>query len=53
MYVTMQLVEAGSDTTRETLNCFVMYALAYSDKYQKLREETERVCGKTQNDCRD
>lgn len=46
MYVTMQLVEARSDTTGEALNCFVMSTLAYPDKYQKLREEIERVCGK-------
>ncbi|GAM36066.1 cytochrome P450 [Talaromyces pinophilus] len=45
MYVTLQLIEAGSDTTREVLNCFVMATLCYPHKFQKLRDEIDKVCG--------
>lgn len=44
MYVAMQLIEAGSDTTREALNVFAMSALCHPDKFQKAREEVDRVC---------
>lgn len=44
MYVAMQLIEAGSDTTREVLNVFAMSALCHPDKFQKAREEVDRVC---------
>ncbi|KAL2817918.1 cytochrome P450 [Aspergillus cavernicola] len=45
MYVALQLLEAGSDTTREVLNIFAMAALCYPDKFQKAREEVDRICG--------
>lgn len=45
MYVAMQIVEAGSDTTRQVLNVFVMFALCYPAIFQKAREEVDRVCG--------
>lgn len=45
MYVAMQLIEAGSDTTRETLNIFVMAALCYPDIFHKARADVDRVCG--------
>ncbi|PGH17753.1 hypothetical protein AJ79_00894 [Helicocarpus griseus UAMH5409] len=45
MYVAMQLIEAGSDTIREALNIFAMSALCYPDKFQKAREEVDRICG--------
>ncbi|RHZ47725.1 cytochrome P450 [Aspergillus thermomutatus] len=44
MYVTMQLIEAGSDTTREVLNIFVMSALCYPEVFQKARAEVDRIC---------
>ncbi|KAE8408570.1 cytochrome P450 [Aspergillus pseudonomiae] len=44
MYVALQLLEAGSDTTREVLNIFVMSALCYPEKFQKAREEVDRLC---------
>ncbi|KAI2913126.1 hypothetical protein CBS63078_3765 [Aspergillus niger] len=44
MYVAMQLLEAGSDTTREVLNIFVMAALCYPRVFQKAREEVDRLC---------
>lgn len=45
MYVAMQLIEAGSDTTREALNIFAMSALCHPDKFQKAREEVDKFCG--------
>lgn len=45
MYVAMQLVEAGSDTTREALNIMVMAALEYPDTFRKAREQIDLVCG--------
>jgi cytochrome P450 len=44
MYVAMQLLEAGSDTTREVLNIFAMAALCYPNKFQKAREEVDMHC---------
>jgi cytochrome P450 len=49
MYVALQLVEAGSDTTREVLNIFAMAALCYPDKYQKAREEVDNYCDNITN----
>ncbi|CAK7204897.1 hypothetical protein SEUCBS139899_007659 [Sporothrix eucalyptigena] len=45
MYVALQLIEAGSDTTREALNIFVMAALEHPDVFLKARAEVDRVCG--------
>ncbi|KAF9893637.1 hypothetical protein FE257_010949 [Aspergillus nanangensis] len=45
MYVGLQLVEAGSDTTREALNIFAMAALCHPDKYRTARGEVDRICG--------
>ena len=45
MYVAMQLIEAGSDTTREVMNIFVMSALCFPAVFQRAREEVDRVCG--------
>ncbi|KAI9927605.1 hypothetical protein MW887_003225 [Aspergillus wentii] len=45
MYVAMQLIEAGSDTTREALNIFAMAALCYPDVFRRAREDVDRVCG--------
>ncbi|KAK3690335.1 cytochrome P450 [Podospora appendiculata] len=45
MYVAMQLIEAGSDTTREALNILVMAALEYPEPFAKARAEVDRVCG--------
>lgn len=44
MYVAMQLIEAGSDTTREVLNTFVMASVCYPHTFRKAREEVDRVC---------
>lgn len=46
MYVAMQLVEAGSDTTRMVLNVAFMAALEHPNAFAKAREEVDRVCGK-------
>ncbi|CAK7212766.1 hypothetical protein SCUCBS95973_001575 [Sporothrix curviconia] len=45
MYVALQLIEAGSDTTREALNIMVMAALEYPDVFRKARAHVDRVCG--------
>ncbi|CCF43134.1 cytochrome P450 [Colletotrichum higginsianum] len=45
MYVAMQLIEAGSDTTREALNIMTMAALEHPDVFQRAREEVDKVCG--------
>ncbi|KAF2995305.1 hypothetical protein E8E14_004083 [Neopestalotiopsis sp. 37M] len=45
MYVAMQLIEAGSDTTREALNIMVMAALEYPEPFRKARAEVDQVCG--------
>ena len=45
MYLTMQLIEAGSDTTRLALNIFVLAALTHSNQFQKARAEVDAVCG--------
>ncbi|KZL77165.1 cytochrome P450 [Colletotrichum tofieldiae] len=45
MYVAMQLIEAGSDTTREALNIMTMAALEHPDVFRRAREEVDKVCG--------
>ena len=45
MYVAMQRVAAGSDTTREALNIMTMAALEHPDKFRVAREHVDRVCG--------
>lgn len=45
MYLAMQLVEAGSDTTREALNIMVMAMLEYPKPFSKARADIDRVCG--------
>ncbi|KAJ5555994.1 hypothetical protein N7513_003636 [Penicillium frequentans] len=52
MYVAMQLIEAGSDTTREALNIFVMAALCHPEVYQKARKEVDRICASDSEDIR-
>ncbi|KAE8325983.1 cytochrome P450 [Aspergillus sergii] len=49
MYVALQLLEAGSDTTREALNIFAMAALSFPDKFQKAREEVDSQCSTTKS----
>ncbi|KAJ5414506.1 cytochrome P450 [Penicillium cosmopolitanum] len=44
MYVAMQLIEAGSDTTREALNIFVMAGLCHPKVFQKARQEVDSIC---------
>ena len=48
MYLTMQLIEAGSDTTRLALNIFVLAALTHCDVFQKARTEVDTICGKAE-----
>lgn len=45
MYVAMQLIEAGSDTTREALNIMAMAALEVPEVFARARAEVDRVCG--------
>lgn len=45
MYIAMQLIEAGSDTTREALNIMTMAALEFPEVFAKARAEVDRVCG--------
>ncbi|KAK6193569.1 hypothetical protein LQW54_012317 [Pestalotiopsis sp. IQ-011] len=45
MYVAMQLIEAGSDTTREALNIMVTASLEYPEPFRKARAEIDQVCG--------
>ena len=44
MYCAMQLIEAGSDTTRATLNTFVMASIRYPDMFLKARQEVDALC---------
>jgi cytochrome P450 len=46
MYLAGQLVEAGSDTTRASLNIFVMAAICFPEMYLKARGEIDALCGK-------
>ena len=45
MYVAMQLIGAGSNTTRETLNVFVMAAVFAPEAFARAREQVDKVCG--------
>lgn len=45
MYVALQLIEAGSDTTREALNIMTMASLEYPQTFINARKEIDRVCG--------
>ncbi|KAK5169328.1 uncharacterized protein LTR77_005303 [Saxophila tyrrhenica] len=45
MFLAMQLVEAGSDTTRLAINIFILAAFSNPDKFQKARDEVDSVCG--------
>lgn len=45
MYLAMSVVSAGSDSTRMTLNVFVMAALCYPEALGRARKEIDRVCG--------
>ncbi|KAK0610058.1 cytochrome P450 [Bombardia bombarda] len=45
MYVAMQLIEAGSGTTTESLNIMVMAALERPEAFVRARQEVDRVCG--------
>ena len=45
MYLTMQLIEAGSDTTRLALNIFVLAALTHRGQILKARAEVDAICG--------
>ncbi|KAK3385470.1 cytochrome P450 [Podospora didyma] len=49
MYVAMQLIEAGSDTTREALNIMTMAALEHPEAFAKARADVDRVCGTGEN----
>lgn len=49
MYLAMQLIEAGSDTTREALNIMVMAALEYPETFSRARTEVDKVCGSGQD----
>ncbi|QKX59639.1 uncharacterized protein TRUGW13939_06776 [Talaromyces rugulosus] len=44
-WLSMVLVEAGSDTTRLTLNIFALAASLHRDKYLEARAEIDAVCG--------
>nr|WGZ60648.1 cytochrome P450 [Fusarium guttiforme] len=45
MYLAMQLIEAGSDTTREALNIMVMAMLEYPEPFRKARADVDSICG--------
>ncbi|KAH7010605.1 cytochrome P450 [Microdochium trichocladiopsis] len=45
MYMAMQLIEAGSDTTREALNIMAMAALERPEAFAAARAEVDRLCG--------
>ncbi len=45
MYLCIQLVEAGSDTTRSLLNIFTMMAVTFPHVYEKARAEVDKICG--------
>ncbi|GIZ49004.1 hypothetical protein CKM354_001204500 [Cercospora kikuchii] len=44
MYTAMQLIEAGSDTTREALNIFIMAMIHHPRIFQRIRAEVDNVC---------
>lgn len=45
MFLSMQLVEAGSDTTRLGLNIAILAAVVNPDKFLKARVEIDSICG--------
>jgi len=45
MYLAIQLIEAGSDTTRAALNIFVMAAICHPETAAKARQEVDLICG--------
>ncbi|KAK4951529.1 hypothetical protein LTR10_010505 [Elasticomyces elasticus] len=45
MFLAMQLVEAGSDTTRLALNIFVLTSVTNTKHFLRARTEIDRVCG--------
>ncbi|KAH8586135.1 cytochrome P450 [Bisporella sp. PMI_857] len=45
MYLTIQLIEAGSDIAREVHNIMVMSSFEYPKPFKKAREEIDRVRG--------
>jgi len=49
MYVALQLIEAGSDTSREALNAFIMASICYPSFYRKARAEVDKVCSTGDN----
>ena len=49
MYVALQLIEAGSDTSRKALNAFIMASICYPSFYRKARAEVDKVCSTGDN----
>ena len=45
IFLAMNLVEAGSDTTRLTMNIFVLAAVVNPGKFLKARGEMDGICG--------
>ncbi|EXJ67882.1 uncharacterized protein A1O5_09229 [Cladophialophora psammophila CBS 110553] len=45
MFLALQLIEAGADTTRMSLNIFTLAALCNPEAFQKARAEVDKVCG--------
>ncbi|KEF56421.1 uncharacterized protein A1O9_08002 [Exophiala aquamarina CBS 119918] len=45
MFLAMQLIEAGSDTTRLGINIFILAAISHPDKFQKARDQIDSLCG--------
>jgi len=44
MYCVMQVVGAGSDTTRQALNVFIMAMIEHPEVFAKVRAEVDSVC---------
>ncbi|KIX92653.1 uncharacterized protein Z520_11682 [Fonsecaea multimorphosa CBS 102226] len=45
MYLAIQLIEAGSDTTRLSLNTFIMAMICHPEVVKKARQEIDQICG--------
>lgn len=45
MFLTVQLIEAGADTTRMTLNIFALAAIYNAEAFLKARAEVDKICG--------
>lgn len=45
MFIAVQLIEAGSDTTRMNINIFVMAMLCYPEVLKRAQHELDSVCG--------